>query len=64
MPASPAARGSRGGNGAVAAEEPDGSDDVIVARRLRKAAEEETDPRLKEKLWLEYVEYLKNMQPE
>ena len=39
---------------------PDGSDDDVVARRLRKAAEVETDPELKEKLWKEYVEYKKN----
>ena len=39
---------------------PDGSDDDIVARRLRKAAEAETDPELKEKLWKEYIEYKKN----
>jgi hypothetical protein len=39
---------------------PDGSDDDVVARRLRKAAEAETDPELKEKLWKEYVEYKKN----
>jgi len=41
---------------------PDGNDDDIVARRLRKAAEQETDPELKDKLWKEYVEYKKNAQ--
>ena len=50
------------GNGAVAAETPDGNDDDIVARRLRKAAEQETDPELKDRLWQEYVEYKKNTQ--
>ena len=50
------------GNGAVATEIPDGNDDDVVARRLRKAAEQETDPELKEKLWKEYVEYKKNTQ--
>lgn len=50
------------GNGAVANEVPDGSDDDVVARRLRKAAEQETDPELKDKLWKEYVEYKKNTQ--
>jgi hypothetical protein len=50
------------GNGAVATEVPDGNDDDVVARRLRKAAEQETDPELKEKLWKEYVEYKKNTQ--
>jgi hypothetical protein len=28
-----------------------------VARRLRKAAEQETDPVLKAKLWKEYAQY-------
>ena len=50
------------GNGATAREIPDGSDDDVVARRLRKAAEQETDPELKEKLWHEYIEYKKNTQ--
>ena len=36
-----------------------GSDDDIVAKRLRKAAEEETDPELKERLWKEYNDYKK-----
>ena len=50
------------GNGAVARNIPDGSDDDIVARRLRKAAEQETDPELKERLWQEYVEYKRSGQ--
>jgi len=50
------------GNGAVAREVPDGSDDDIVARRLRQAAQQETDPELKEKLWQEYADYKKNAQ--
>jgi hypothetical protein len=50
------------GNGAPATLIPDGNDDDIVARRLRKAAEVETDPELKERLWKEYVEYKKNTQ--
>ena len=37
-----------------------GSDDDIVAKRLRKAAEEETDPELKERLWKEYYDYKKS----
>ncbi len=37
-------------------------DDDIVARQLREAAENETDPALKEKLWKEYEEYRKNTQ--
>ena len=56
------ANGNAAGNGAAANEIPDGNDDDIVARRLRKAAEQETDPELKEKLWKEYVEYKKNTQ--
>lgn len=35
----------------------DGSDDDIVARQLREAAEQETDPVLKKKLWQEYEAY-------
>lgn len=35
----------------------DGHDDDIVARQLREAAEKETDPELKAKLWKEYEEY-------
>ncbi len=36
---------------------PDGSDDDIVARQLREAAEKESDPELKRKLWDEYRRY-------
>jgi hypothetical protein len=54
------AAGNASGNGAVATEIPDGNDDDVIARRLRKAAEQETDPELKDKLWKEYVEYKKN----
>jgi hypothetical protein len=36
------------------------ADDDIVARQLREAAENETDPELKEKLWKEYEEYKKS----
>ena len=36
---------------------PDGSDDDVVARQLREAAEKETDPQLKKKLWEEYRRY-------
>ena len=35
-------------------------DDDIVARQLREAAENETDPELKEKLWKEYDDYKRN----
>jgi len=50
------------GNGATAREIPDGTDDDVVARRLRQAAEQETDPELKEKLWQEYIDYKINAQ--
>ena len=36
---------------------PDGRDDDIVARQLREAAESETDPELRERLWEEYRAY-------
>ena len=36
---------------------PDGSDDDLVARQMREAAEKETDPELKKKLWEEYRKY-------
>jgi len=35
----------------------DAQDDDIVARQLREAAEKETDPEIKEKLWKKYEEY-------
>ncbi|MGB2688895.1 MAG: hypothetical protein WBC36_07910 [Desulfobacterales bacterium] len=38
----------------------DSKDDDIVARQLREAAEKESDPELKEKLWKEYEQYKKN----
>jgi hypothetical protein len=36
-------------------------DDDIVARQLREAAEKETDPELKAKLWKEYHDYKKSI---
>ncbi len=33
------------------------SDDDVVARQLREAAEKEQDPLMKEKLWAEYRKY-------
>ena len=36
---------------------PDGSDDDVVARQLREAAEKEQDPELKKRLWEEYRRY-------
>jgi hypothetical protein len=32
-------------------------DDDIISRQLREAAEKETDPELKAKLWTEYRRY-------
>ena len=46
-----------GGNGATAPKIIAGSDNDIVARRLRKAAEQETNPTLRAKLWKEYADY-------
>jgi len=42
---------------------PGDQDDDIVARQLREAAEKETDPKLKEKLWKEYEKYKKGSPP-
>lgn len=47
----------RGGNGTTAGRVVPGNDNDIVARRLRKAAEQETDPALRAKLWKEYTDY-------
>jgi hypothetical protein len=54
--------GSGSGKGPSTAppEAPDGSDDDIIARQIREAAEKETDPELRDKLWKEYIEYKKN----
>ena len=54
-------QGVGGGSGpnTVPAGIPDGSDDDIVARQLREAAMNETDPELREKLWQEYRNYKK-----
>ena len=56
-----AGRGTRrqGGGQGVPPDIPDGSDDDVVARQLREAAEKETDPELKKKLWEEYRKYKK-----
>jgi hypothetical protein len=53
--------GGGSGNGASAQEIPAGTNDDVVARRLRRAAEQESDPELKAKLWQEYVAYQKNL---
>jgi hypothetical protein len=46
------------GSGQRAEQPPESTqDDDIVARQLREAAEKETDPELKKKLWKEYEDY-------
>ncbi len=49
----------QGGGQGTPPDIPDGSDDDVVARQLREAAEKETDPELKKKLWEEYRKYKK-----
>ena len=39
------------------ADVPDGSDDDVLARQLREAAETESDPELRRRLWDEYRRY-------
>ena len=54
--------GEDGDSGAPGGDEDRRSqDDDIVARQLREAAENETDPELKAKLWKEYREYKKSL---
>lgn len=48
---------SRGSRSNAPDDIPDGSDDDVVARQLREAAEKETDPELQKKLWEEYRRY-------
>ncbi|MGD2073828.1 MAG: hypothetical protein PVG38_02710 [Gammaproteobacteria bacterium] len=45
------------GGGGRPPDVPDGDDDDVVARQLREAAEKESDPELREKLWEEYRRY-------
>lgn len=54
--AGPGSSQRQGNNGAPPGT-PDGNDDDVVARQLREAAEKETDPVLKKKLWEEYRKY-------
>jgi len=62
-PGSPGGRiegSTPGSTGATAARPPDvgdGADDDVVARQIRKLAESEPDPALREKLWDEYRRY-------
>ena len=50
---------SRGKQSTAPPDIPDGSDDDVIARQLREAAEKEMDPELKKKLWEEYRRYKK-----
>ncbi len=43
--------------GRIPPDIPDGRDDDVVARQIREAAQAETDPALREKLWEEYRRY-------
>ena len=56
-PSSPEGKVQPGGGAKRERAGDGGSDDDIVARQLREAAEKETDPVLKEKLWAEYRKY-------
>lgn len=54
----PTAGGPRDNQRGVSQSRGDGGvDDDVVARQLREAAEKESDPTLKEKLWAEYRKY-------
>jgi hypothetical protein len=55
-----ASRQGGGGSGREEQGRASYEDDDIVARQLREAAENETDPELKEKLWKEYEDYKKS----
>ena len=56
-PGTGARSAGRGTGNAPPPDVPDGSDDDVVARQLREAAENETDPELRKKLWDEYRKY-------
>ncbi len=45
------------GGSEVSSELPDARDDDIIARQLREAAMQESDPELREKLWKEFERY-------
>ena len=57
-----AAQDGQGGTSGRQERYSGGRDDDIVARQLREAAEKETDPALREKLWKEYEAYKKSQQ--
>ena len=50
-------QGKQGRSGVAPSDIPDGQGDDIVARQIREAAENESDPELREKLWEEYRKY-------
>lgn len=56
-PAAGAGGETTAGGGTEPMDTLDSRDDDIVARQLREAAEKETNPELKEKLWEEYRKY-------
>ena len=41
----------------VRSQDSEFDNDDVVARQIREAAEKETDPELKKKLWAEYKKY-------
>ena len=57
----PASQEQEGSSNTQVTDIPSGNDDDVIARQLREAAEAETDPEIKEKLWEEYRKY-KNQQ--
>lgn len=56
-PSTISGRGNRTDVPVTREDVPDAQDDDVVARQLREAAEKETDPKLREKLWEEYRKY-------
>ena len=62
--AAPATGASRGGKPAMPSAQGTGRDDVVeddIARILREAAEQETDPTRRAALWKEYQNYVKSL---
>ncbi len=55
----PSGNQDKGSSGTTPKDIPRGDDDDVVARQLREAAENEKDPKLREKLWDEYRKYKK-----
>jgi hypothetical protein len=49
------------GNGAAARDMPDGRGDDVTAARLRRAAQTETDPAVRRRLWQDYLDYRDNV---